>query len=59
MVDAEGDHAGVLAEVDAVDQQADQVQGRTDPRPSSSARAVWVMATNRRETADFEVPVAG
>ena len=25
---------------------------------SSSANAVWVMATNRREIADFEVPAA-
>ena len=56
--DAQGDHAGVLAEVDAVDQQADQVQVGQVARLSSSARAVWVMATNRRETADFEVPEA-
>ena len=34
---------------------------RSNPlRPAlmSSARAVWVMATNRREIADLEVPVA-
>jgi hypothetical protein len=47
----------VLAEVDAVDQQADQVEGG-QIRGQQLGQAVWVMATNRRETADFEVPVA-
>jgi hypothetical protein len=43
--------------VDAVDQQAHQVQGG-QIRGQQLGQGGVVMATNRREIADFEVPVA-
>ena len=56
-VDAEGDHAGVLAEVDAVDQQADQVQlGQI--RGQQLGQGGVGHGDKPSETADFEVPVA-
>ena len=52
--DAQRDHAAVLAEVDAVDQERDQVQV-IEAAAEQPGSAVSVAATNRRETADLEV----
>lgn len=55
-VDAQRHDAQVLAEAHPVDHQRHQVH--LVQRASSSASAVLVAATNRRDTADFEVLVA-
>jgi hypothetical protein len=56
-VDAEGDHAGGLAEVDPVDHQADQVEGGQVGGQQLGQRRVG-HGDNRRETADLLVPDA-
>jgi hypothetical protein len=55
--DGERDHTAVLGHPDAVTNNA--TNSRVDRSwASSSARACSVRATNRRETADLEVPAA-
>jgi len=55
--DAQRDHAQVLAEVHPIDHQRDQVQ-LVQRAASSSANAVSVAVTNRRETADLLIEPA-